>query len=262
MKQKWRLIEKGTYDAYTNMAIDEALALTVKKTNVSIIRLGYRWQEPGAVSFGINQNSDDVDINYCKQNKLDIVRRSTGGQALFHSPEDFTYCVIMNPEGNFKNFMDSYYEICSWIIASFSELGIKARYDSSSSILAENKKICGNAQTRVLGPILQHGSIFYSLNPETMEKIFKTKKEEITEKATCIKDFRNISQEEVYDAFKEGFLKNKDFFVDDLNEEEMERVNKLLKNKYKTDQWNFNYNKPIKGSCHVQWENITLKTLL
>ena len=56
MNRKWRLIEWGTYDAYVNMAIDETLALTAKKTNIPIIRLGYKWQKPGAVSLGINQN--------------------------------------------------------------------------------------------------------------------------------------------------------------------------------------------------------------
>ena len=68
--------------------------------------------------------------------------------------------------------MDSYNEICSWIIDSLSLLGIKANFDNNSSILSGNKKICGNAQTRILGPILQHGSIFYSLNLERLERIF------------------------------------------------------------------------------------------
>ncbi len=255
MKQKFRLIEKGINDAYTNMAIDESLALAVKKTNVPIIRIGYRWQEPGAISLGINQNTNDVDIDYCNQNKIEIVRRATGGQALFHSPEDFTYCVIMNTEDKFKNFMESYREICSWIMNAFSKLDIETQYDSSSSILAGSKKICGSAQTRVFGPILQHGSIFYSLNLEKMGSIFKVNNEEIKMKAACIKDFGDISQEEVYNAFKESFLKNKDYFVDELSREETERVNELLKNKYQTKEWNFNYAKPVKGSCHVQWKD-------
>lgn len=251
-KQKWRLIENGTYDAYTNMAIDEALALTVKKTNIPIIRLGYRWKKPGAVSLGINQNAGDINIQYCKKNKIEIVRRPTGGQALFHDPDDFTYCVILNPEDKFRNLMDSYNEICSWIVNAFSLLGINAEFDSKNSIIAENKKLCGNAQTRVLGPILQHGSIFYSLDSNKLKNIFNIHEKIIKEKAACIRDFENIPQKEAYNKFKESFLKNKGFFADDLNEEEWDRVNGLLKTKYKTDKWNFNFKKPNKGSCHVQ----------
>jgi len=250
--EQWRLIEKGTYDAYTNMAIDEALALSVKKTNVPIIRF-YNFEKK-SITLGINQNSDDIDIEYCKKNNIEIVRRPTGGQALFHSPQDLTYCVVVNPEGRYKEFMDSYKEICSWIIDSFSLLGIKTSFDNSSSILAEGKKICGNAQTRVLGPILQHGSIFYSLNLETLGKIFKIKKEIINDKTTSILNFNNFNQ--VYNSFKEGFLKNKEFIIGEMSKEEWKTVNELLKNKYKTNKWNFNSNKPNKGSCHVQWEEI------
>ena len=236
INQKWRLIENGNYDAYTNMAIDEALALTVKKTNIPIIRLGYRWKKPGAVSLGINQNTNDVNIDYCKKNKIEIVRRPTGGQALFHDPDDFTYCVILNPEDKFRNLMDSYNEICSWIVNAFSLLGISAKFDSKNSIIAENKKICGNAQTRVLGPVLQHGSIFFNLDLETLKNIFGIKKYIIKKKATCIRDFGNFSQEEAYNAFKKSFLKNKDFFTNDLNNDEWNKINELSKNKYKTDR--------------------------
>ena len=252
MQQKWRLIEKGNYDAYTNMAIDEALAFSVKKNYVPVIRLGYKWKNNGGVSLGINQNTNDVNADYCEKNRIDIVRRPTGGQALFHSAEDFTYCVVANPDGKFEKFMDSYNEICSWIVSAFSLLGIKTEFDSKNSILTNNKKICGNAQTRVLSPILQHGSIFYSLNLETLEKIFNINKKIIKNKTISISDFGDFSFNEVYEAFKRGFLKNKDYFVDELNEEEWNKVNELLKNKYKTDEWNFNFNKPIKGSCHVQ----------
>ena len=252
IKQKWRLIENGTYDAYTNMAIDEALALTVKKTNIPVIRLGYKWKKPGAVSLGINQNANDVDIDYCKKNKIEVVRRPTGGQALFHDPDDFTYCIILNPEDKFRNLMDSYNEICSWIVNAFSLLGINAKFDSKNSITAENKKICGNAQTRVIGPILQHGSIFYSLDSNKLKNIFNIHEKLIKEKAACIRDFGNIPQKKVYNGFKESFLKNKGFFADDLNEEEWGRISGLLKNKYRTDNWNLNYTKPNKGSCHVQ----------
>ncbi len=251
MTQKWRLIEKGSYDAFTNMAIDEALALSVKKTNVPVIRLGYRWNP--AVSLGINQNSNDIDIDFCKKNKINIVRRPSGGEALFHSPEDFTYCVIVNPEGRYKNFMDSYYEICSWIMNALKNLDIKTDYDLSTSILAKGKKICGNAQTRVLGPILQHGSVFYSTNLETLEKIFNIKKEKINEKTTCIQNFGEISFDDIYEAFWDAFLQDKEFSIDKLNNEELKTVKDLIEKKYKTDDWNFNDKKPEKGSCHVKW---------
>ena len=89
-----RLIRQGMHDAFTNMAIDEALTFYVYKTKIPVLRLGYRWQEPGGVSLGLNQNTKDVNIDYCLQQGIPVVRRPTGGMALYHSPRDFTYAAI------------------------------------------------------------------------------------------------------------------------------------------------------------------------
>ena len=99
------------------------------------------------------------------------------------------------------------------------------------------------------------GDLFISVITSMELIVGARNKEEIKEKAACIRDFGNFSQEEVYNAFKKSFLKNKDFFTNDLNNDEWNKINELLKNKYKNIKWNFNFNKPVKGSCHVQQKN-------
>ncbi|MBS3131754.1 lipoate--protein ligase family protein [Candidatus Woesearchaeota archaeon] len=252
MLPTFRLIEKGKYDAFTNMAIDEALAASAKESEVPVIRLGYSWKGP-SVSLGINQSVNDANLKYCARNGIDVVRRPTGGQALLHLPEDFTYCVIAEEEGIFSDFQKSYREICSWIIGGLKILGIKAEFDGKNSILAEGRKIAGNAQDRRKGVVMQHGSIFHSLDFESMEKIFKIKKSEIRKKTACISDFGDFYPERAYDAFRKSFLAGKRFFVDELNDGDMDRVSELLDTKYKKDEWNIGDKTLKKGSCHVQW---------
>ncbi len=249
-KAYWRLIKGGVYDAYANMAIDEALAMLVKKKNMPIIRLGYCWKNPGGVSLGINQNISDINLDYCIAKKIPVVRRPTGGMALYHHPSDFTYCVLLPIQEKKYDLQESYNMICQWVSNGLSALGIPAILNNTS-LLVKGKKISGNAQTRIPGSLLQHGSVFYSLPLQRLTQIFQTPIEIFQEKTTCIQDFTNISIKNMHDVFERSFLEGKDFFEKDLEKEEWSVVEKLLQTKYRTAEWNLNTGKKSKGSCHV-----------
>ena len=249
-KARWRLIKGGMYDAYTNMAIDEALAILAEKNNTPTIRLSYCWKKPGGVSLGINQQISDINLNYCLAKKIPIVRRPTGGMALYHTHQDFTYCVLLPIQEKKYRIQESYSMICQWISNGLSALGIPVNLEHTS-LSVQGKKISGNAQTRTLGSLLQHGSVFYSLSLKHLTQIFQTPPKIFQEKTTCIKDFKSISVKDMHDAFERSFLEGKDFFEQDLEQEELDIVEKLLQTKYRTAEWNFNAGKKSKGSCHI-----------
>ncbi|MBT6230686.1 MAG: lipoate--protein ligase family protein, partial [Candidatus Scalindua sp.] len=75
------LIDTGFNNAYINMAIDEVLL----SSRVPVLRV-YQW-EPCAVSIGKYQDLDDIDLGYCDESNIDIVRRITGGKAVLHEKE-------------------------------------------------------------------------------------------------------------------------------------------------------------------------------
>ena len=99
-----RFIDTGFNNALKNMAIDEAL---LRHSKTPILRF-YQW-DPKAVSIGYNQDIKEVNVNYCKKNKIEIVRRITGGKAVFHDNE-LTYSFIVPERANLlpKDITKSY----------------------------------------------------------------------------------------------------------------------------------------------------------
>ncbi|MHA2003758.1 MAG: lipoate--protein ligase family protein, partial [Candidatus Thorarchaeota archaeon] len=82
-----RFLDLDTYDAYTNMAIDESIMLSMKAEEVPPTLRLYRWK-PSAVSIGTFQGmTEEVDLDFCKNREIDYIRRITGGGAVYHDYE-------------------------------------------------------------------------------------------------------------------------------------------------------------------------------
>ena len=91
----WRFITLESYDGYWNMALDEAILQSViEKKSPNTIRL-YKWS-PSTVSIGRNQSLiDEVDLEFIEKNQFNVVRRITGGGAVFHDEyREITYSIV------------------------------------------------------------------------------------------------------------------------------------------------------------------------
>lgn len=96
----WRLIDSGPCDASYNMALDEAIAVFVRRgRSCPALRL-YGWETP-SVSLGSFQKLDDIDEEYCSHENIPVVRRPTGGRAVLHGDE-LTYSFSSKNEGRFS----------------------------------------------------------------------------------------------------------------------------------------------------------------
>ncbi len=244
---KWRIVPITVYDAYMNMAIDEALSESVSKGAPPTIRF-YKWM-PSAVSIGYFQSMNDVvDVESCERQKVDIVRRRTGGGAVYHWDDgEITYSIAA-PLGVFsKNIIESYKEICGYVIKGLKNLGIRAEFAPINDIIADGKKISGNAQTRRNGVLLQHGTILHNVDVHTMFTLLKVPDEKIRDKmiqnvkerVTCINNFRKANFDETYHALLKGFSEGKEYEEKELSEEELERAIELAGSRYSDKEWNF-----------------------
>jgi lipoate-protein ligase A len=245
---RWRFIELETRDACFNMAIDQAVMEGVANgLSEPTIRF-YRWL-PSAVSIGRFQSmKDEVDISRCNELGVSYVRRITGGGAVYHDYEgEVTYSVIA-PEGCFpKGIRESYAFICNWVVSGLSNIGIKAEFVPINDIIADKKKISGNAQTRRLGVLLQHGTVLYNLETAKMFSLLKISKEKISDKliksveerVTCVSRYSNITQEGLYKELMGSFADGKDYHVGSYTETESKRAGELARTVYGSDGWNF-----------------------
>ena len=121
---EWQYLNSGFCSGRYNMRVDELLAERLAAGEGFPTLRVYGWK-PFAVSIGYNQNSGDFDEARCAARGIDIVRRPTGGRAIFHA-EELTYSVVMFSRG--KSVSDSYCEISRALLSGLRMLGADAEY--------------------------------------------------------------------------------------------------------------------------------------
>ncbi len=251
--EEWRLLLTGAKDAFTNMAIDESVLRCVSdKKSKNTVRF-FQWI-PSTVSIGYFQGiEEEVDLRTCKEKNVDVVRRITGGGAVFHDYNgEITYSVAVNENHPKmpKSIMESYHVLCSGLVNGFKILGLNAEFKPINDIIVNNKKISGSAHTRRFGGILQHGTILYDVNLKLMFSLLKVPNEKIRDKmiknveerVTSVKKEKgNIDKEKVMDAMIKGFESALDIKLvkGELTQEELRIAEELRNDKYGRKEWNF-----------------------
>jgi lipoate---protein ligase len=244
-----------------NMALDEACCEAVARRDVLPTIRFYRWL-PGAVSIGYFQSMEsEVDTEKCAEAGIDVIRRRTGGGAVYHDYEgEITYSVIGQLQLFPRGITESYQQICGWIIDSLGRLGIKAEFKPINDIILApesvgtngesvgGKKISGNAQTRRNGVLLQHGTILYNVNVKKMFSLLKVSKEKISDKmiaaaedrVTAINRLRpEYSLMNLYEALLGGFTAGKRHKMGEWTLAELARAYELAEERYRKEEWNF-----------------------
>lgn len=262
----WRVLDFQLYNAYENMAIDEAIFReTVNKKKSPTIRF-YGWR-PAAVSIGYFQDiKEEVNIEKCHADGIDIVRRLSGGKAVSHS-EEVTYSVIASSEEVLfpPDILETYKIISNCIACGLAYLGIKAvlaengrsladsdfksccfSVPSKNELLVSGRKICGSAQFRTNNGFLQHGSLLMNFDPvktasfllpvRTTAQLQKLK----TSVAAINEEIDwPANEKEICTSLKKGFT---EVLGVKLVEEKLtsveEKLAQELMNKYKDIKWN------------------------
>ena len=216
----------------------------------------YRWK-PKAVSIGYNQDITEININYCKKNNINIVKRITGGKAVFHDNE-LTYSFIIPENAGLlpKDVTVSYKIIAQALVIALRKIGIKADikkinekiatsicFNSSNwyELMVNGKKISGSAQRRLNSKILQHGSILIDFDYKKNALLFNSKNpldniNNLKRRITTIKNETNrkINIKELKNAVKYGLQTNFGLkcFDDKLNRDETALAKRLRKEKH------------------------------
>jgi lipoate-protein ligase A len=251
MTEQWRLLQTGFMNAFTNMAIDKALLVRNSQGKILPTVRFYGWS-PRAISIGYFQSLvDEIDLDACKRLGVDYVRRITGGGAVFHDAE-LTYSIVV-PESHPAiptNILKSYGRICGAVMKGLQQLGIPSEYAPINDIVTNGRKISGNAQTRKLGTVLQHGTVLIDVDVQTMFSILKVPNEKIKDKliadvkqrVTSIRHYlgKTPSFFHVAEAMKQGF--EEEFTVElvegTLSDEEWSLAQQFEQESFSTKAWN------------------------
>jgi len=265
--QSWRIIPYRKSDAFENMAIDEAVFLVNQNTGSRPTLRFYGW-DPPAVSLGFFQDyNEGANEEFCRESRIDIVRRLTGGKAVLHENE-ITYSLVAGLDNPlFPNgILGTYMVISRCLIAALSEIGVRAEMETSRpqaavgglksfcfsmpsqyELLVGGRKICGSAQVRSSGSFLQHGSLLLEYDPvRTCKAISNSGKTDhllhMTESVTSIGEHvpTRLEPGEFCSVLKSAFERCLGVKIeeDSLAPEEEDLKRKLVEEKYSRDSWN------------------------
>ncbi|AUB35828.1 lplA, lipoate---protein ligase [Nostoc flagelliforme CCNUN1] len=185
--QVWRLIPLLEADGNVQMAIDRwLLEQHYSGKHPPTLRF-YTWSPP-AISLGYHQRQYPEHWQHLtwQGQKLDLVRRPTGGRAVLHQG-DLTYAVVTS--GLTGSRLQVYEKICEFLIQGWRSLGVELHYGtegrgyihnpncfgtatSADLVLPDSTKLIGSAQLRRGGVILQHGSIRLKPDAELFDQVF------------------------------------------------------------------------------------------
>jgi lipoate-protein ligase A len=253
----WRLLRLDVNDAFTNMAVDEAIVTTRITDSVpNTLRL-YRWN-PSAVSVGRFQDIvKEVQVDNCRQKGVDIVRRITGGGTVYHdSQNEITYSIIAR-EKDFgtTDVIQVYNRICGGIIEAAKILGVNASFSPGDprncpTVAINGKKISGSAQYHKSGVLLQHGTFLIDVDLENMFIFLRVPGAKNISDVICVaKDkITSIEKEldhhtecrEAAEALIQGFGKALSVELQEgkLTDTELALASELRSEKYTKDAWN------------------------
>ncbi|MDK9719456.1 MAG: lipoate--protein ligase family protein [Trichlorobacter sp.] len=265
----WRLIDTGPCFGRENMAIDEALFRCFDPaTSRPVLRL-YGWQPP-ALSLGRFQKaSDDLDLTRCRADNLTVVRRITGGGAIWHADE-LTYSLVCSPSQipPAASVKESFRVLTSFLLGFYRALGLQADYavdlapagsklgqrtplrfagQESYDIMLHGRKIGGNAQRRSREIIFQHGSIPLQNRVGQGLQYLKIRPPGIEQATTCLVDEGiTATVEQLKQTLVQQFAGQLVAVLQPggLTEQEQHVSDKLLHKKYSADCWNLEGNEP------------------
>lgn len=234
-------IQNDNTDPYFNLALEEYL---LKEFDEDCFML---WQNEPCVVVGKNQNVlNEINEDFIRKNNIKVARRISGGGAVYHDLGNLNFTFIVNDA---ENDLRNYKKFLTPIIEALGNLGIKAEISQRNDLIINGLKFSGNAQYKHKGRLLHHGTILFESSLEDIVSALKTKynKNERWVKSmpspiTNIKPYliKPLSIENLkVIIYKYIGLDYQKYTVYSLNQNDLNVINNLVNNKYKTEKWNY-----------------------
>ncbi|MES9737952.1 lipoate--protein ligase [Peribacillus frigoritolerans] len=235
---------KGIIDPRINLAIEE---YALKHLNIDETYLLFYINRPSII-IGRNQNTiEEINSDYVDEKGITVVRRLSGGGAVYHDLGNLNFSFITKDDGdsfhNFKKFTQP-------VVETLEKLGIHAELSGRNDILAEGKKISGNAMFSTKGRMFSHGTLLFQSEMDHIVSALKVKKDKIESKG--IKSIRSrvgniadfLKEPMSVEKFRSFLLQN--IFKDTgkvteyvLTETDWEKIHEISEDRYQNWEWNY-----------------------
>ncbi len=244
----WHLIHAGPQAPALHMALDEVMLDDVAAGRRPPTLRIWEWAGPAVVMGRYQSLRNEVDAEAARRHGIEVVRRISGGGAMFIEPGNtITYSIVAPVslvEG--MTFEQAYAYMDQWVIEALGTLGVKAWYQPLNDIASSDGKIAGAAQARRGGAVLHHVTMAYDIDAMKMLEVLRIGREKMSDKGTASAQKRvdplrrqtGLPRGAVIERMIETFRgRHGGLVADSLQVEELARAQALARDKFATPEW-------------------------
>ncbi|MGT2829084.1 lipoate--protein ligase [Streptococcus hillyeri] len=206
------------------------------------------WINEPAIIIGKHQNAvQEINKEYTDAHGIHVVRRLSGGGAVYHDLNNLNYTIISNKadEGafDFKTFSQP-------VIETLADLGVTASFTGRNDLEIDGKKFCGNAQAYYKGRMMHHGCLLFDVDMTVLGDALKVSKDKIESKgvksvrARVTNILNELPEKITVNEFSDKLLdKMKEHYPDMteyvLSEDELAKIQQSYEEQFSTWDWNY-----------------------
>ncbi|WP_406341704.1 biotin/lipoate A/B protein ligase family protein [Streptomyces sp. NBC_00648] len=246
----WQLIHDGPQSPALHMALDEVITAEVAAGRRPPTLRVWEWGAPAVVIGSFQSLRNEVDPEGAERHGITVVRRVSGGGAMFIEPGNTITYSLSVPDALVQglSFTDSYAYLDDWVLGALGDMGVKAWYQPLNDIATDAGKIAGAAQKRVVadeGAVLHHVTMAYDIDADKMLEVLRIGREKLSDKGTKSAKKRvdplrrqtGLPREAVIERMIASFRGRYGLAEGKVTDEEMSRARKLAETKFSHEEW-------------------------
>lgn len=243
----WQLIHEPPQPPGLHMALDEVLVDEVSAGRRAPTLRVWEWASSAVVIGRFQSLANEVDSESAQRHGIEVVRRISGGGAMFIEPGNtitYSLCAPLSMvEG--LSFQESYALLDAWVIEALAGVGIKAWYQPLNDIVSASGKIAGAAQARRGKAVLHHVTMAYNIDAAKMLQVLRIGREKLSDKGTAsaakrvdpLRSQTGMTREAVISRMIDIFRSRHGLTDDRPNEAEVARAQTLVEEKFGQARW-------------------------
>lgn len=244
----WHLVHAGPQQPALHMALDDVMLDDVSAGRRPPTLRIWEWARPAVVLGRFQSLRNEVDAEAAHRHGIEVVRRISGGGAMFIEPGNTITYSIVAPSTLVQGmtFEQAYAFMDEWVIAALDTLGIKAWYQPLNDITSQLGKIAGAAQARRGGAVLHHVTMAYDIDATKMLEVLRVGREKLSDKGTTsaqkrvdpLRSQTGLPRSAVIERMIKTFRDRHGGLVPDaLGADELTRAQALAQDKFATPAW-------------------------